>query len=281
MVLFHTNMRISTSKGVMLIEVMVSLAVIVLLVSTGYQAYLSSNKLNILSDHTSIARSLAEEGIEATRSIRDQNFSLLTAGTKGLALVSNTWQFLGAGDATSSGPVTYFRTVTLSTVDASTVRASSTVSWLESNGTNTISVSSLLTNWHKSVGMTDTLTINTTSANLSAADSSRLLTGISLVSDGSYGTTTITKITITYSGVVNTRRLQQINSPNGTSIWTGSSASAVVNTLTTPLNLVGSVTQSIEFRFNSTMAGATITVGLTFSDNSTKSATVTNPPTGP
>lgn len=258
------------------VEVIVSIAIFSIISVSAFDMYMRANRLVVFSDHESQAYALAEEGIEATRSIRDQSFSTLTAGTKGIALVSNVWQFSGTSD-TSNG---YLRKIVITSIDANTVSASSSVDWLERGATSTVSLSTILTNWHKTVGMSDGLTVNTTGANLSLLDLDRLLTGINLVSDGSYGTTTITKIKATWSGVLTSRRLQLVQSPNGTTLFSGSVASGSTVTLSSPITLVGPVTQSIQFRFDSTMVGGTFTFVFTLGDNSTVSTTITNPPIG-
>jgi hypothetical protein len=262
-------------KGMTVVETVVAVAIFALICGTAYDAYIAVDKLVIKSDHASKARSLAEEGIEAVRSIRDQDFTLLSAGTKGLSLSSGSWQFSGTSDNTDG----YIRKTILAQRDSNSFYATSTVEWLERGASTTESASAVVSNWHKSVGMADTLTIDTSGAYLALSDTTRLLTGINLISDGSYGTTTITKVQATWSGVVSTRRLTNIRSPNGTDVWTGSSASGVINTLSTSINLAGAVTRSIEFRYNATMVGLTsITLVFTMSDASTKSVTITNPP---
>ncbi len=58
---------------------------------------------------------LAEEGIEAARSIRDESWTLLAPGAHGLARAAK-WSFSGPGDAVTDGNLTYFRTVTVEPV---------------------------------------------------------------------------------------------------------------------------------------------------------------------
>lgn len=262
-------------RGVTVIETVVSIAVFSLLAVAGYSIYTTSDRLIILADQKSTALFLAEEGIEAARSIRDGNFANLTTGTKGLLLSGNAWTFFGVQDTTNG----YVRSLIISTVDTDTKSVASTVSWNYKNATSSVTLTSSLTNWHKTAGMSTGISIDTTNANLSLLSNRRLLTGISLITDGTSGTTTISQITVSWSA--DTRKLQQVRSPNGTIIYSATSInSGTTVTLASPLNIVGAKTQSFELYFNNNMSGNTITFTLIFSDGSTKSTTIINPPTG-
>lgn len=87
---------------------------------------------------------LADEGLEAVRSISDDSFTNLTDGTYGLQISGNQWVFSGSSD--SSGVFT--RQVTIATVDASRKNITSTVTWQETpQRTGTVAMETRFTAW--------------------------------------------------------------------------------------------------------------------------------------
>ena len=93
------------------------------------------------------AVALADEGIEALRSIRNAGFSNIVDGTYGLARNGNTWVLSGEPDVID----TYTRSITISTADTSRKNITSTVTW--KNGTIGLEtqVASRLTNWRSTI----------------------------------------------------------------------------------------------------------------------------------
>ena len=72
---------------------------------------------------------LAEEGLEAARSIRDGNFESLADGPHGLATSSSRWVFSGVSDASGG----FTRVVTVSAIDAKRKKVVSAVTWPKSS----------------------------------------------------------------------------------------------------------------------------------------------------
>lgn len=124
---------------------------------------------------------LAEEGIEAIRNIRDEDFSNLVDGTHGLALSGGTWIFSGSSDTTD----VFTRTTTISTISASEKEISSEVTWNGQNGrTGVITLLTRLTDWR----LPDAPTIGNWSnpAQESTSNLSGNQDGIRLALQGSY-----------------------------------------------------------------------------------------------
>lgn len=86
---------------------------------------------------------LAQEGLEAARSIRDQNFASLTVGDFGLG-VTNQWGLVGQSDVTDI----FTRTISVVEINSQTKKVISKVVWKQS-GSNLINVSfaTLFTDW--------------------------------------------------------------------------------------------------------------------------------------
>lgn len=268
--------RTKTQFGFTVVEAVAAIAVFSIIGMVGYTIHIRSNDLLVRSDMKSQALSLAEEGIEATRNIRDNSFANLTDGTKGLALSGGAWSFSGTSDVTNG---TYYRSVIIGTGDADTKYTTSTVSWSYRQATTTVTLATALTNWQKSVSAASSLTIDASLANLSLLSLSKRLNGIVISNTGSSGSITITKITLTWT--TSARRLTNIYSPSLTQVFgTASLTSGTAATLTSPIVLSSGSGQVVEFLFNGAMTSNTITITFTMSDNTTKAVTVTNPPTG-
>jgi hypothetical protein len=99
------------------------------------------------ADHDT-ARMIAEEGLEATRSIRDtNNFSAVTVGVHGLGSAGNVWQFSGASDVVDTS---FTRSVTVSTLSLHEKKVSSNVTWNNfGRRAGSITLSSILTDWRE------------------------------------------------------------------------------------------------------------------------------------
>lgn len=91
------------------------------------------------------ANALAQEGFEAARQVRDQEFGLLTPGAHGLALSYGIWSFSGAEDVTDD---TFHRVVTVADAGTGMKDVTVAVSWTPVSG-RPLSVSGVtrLTDW--------------------------------------------------------------------------------------------------------------------------------------
>jgi hypothetical protein len=108
-------------------------------------ALIYSQKTFAFSGMRNRAVFLAEEGLEATRNIRDAAFTNLVNGSYGLAIVLNQWTLGSAPDNTEN---TFYRTITISTIDSNTKNIVSSVLFTDNFGkSQTVSLSSYLTNW--------------------------------------------------------------------------------------------------------------------------------------
>lgn len=82
-------------KGQSLIELLVAIGIFVIAASSLAFLILDSYVSGRLAEEITKANFLAEEGLEATRSIRDNDWNQLTADSYGLAIseTENTWVF--------------------------------------------------------------------------------------------------------------------------------------------------------------------------------------------
>jgi len=155
----HTN-----TDGFSLVELLVALSVfLVFVVATlGVSSTLTRDARHAANSER--AALLAEEAIEATRNLRDAStgFASLPDGTYGLATTSAAWALSGSSD--TSGLFT--RAVTISTVSTNQKKVDVAITWADqSSPTNTVTVTTYLTNWHAVLYVGSGLTVTKTVIN--------------------------------------------------------------------------------------------------------------------
>ena len=120
-----THYKLQTSNGFSLVEVILASSVFILLVTSLVGAYLYGEESTALAGNRARATLLAEEGLEATRNIRDAGFSNLIDGAYGLTTTSNQWNLSGSSDATDI----FTRQLTISSVDAKRKSVTANIAW--------------------------------------------------------------------------------------------------------------------------------------------------------
>lgn len=134
-----------TNKGFSLVEVILATAIFALLVTAFVGAYLYGEESTALATNRSQAILLAEEGLEATRNIRDASYTNLTTGTHGLVVSSNQWEFSGTSDTTDSF---FTRQVVISSPTPNRKEVTSTVTWQQTpSRTGSVTLTTQFTNW--------------------------------------------------------------------------------------------------------------------------------------
>ncbi|MCH8741574.1 type II secretion system protein [Patescibacteria group bacterium] len=114
------------NKGQSLIELVVALGIFVIVGSALVFLIFNSYIIGRLASEITQANFLAEEGLEATRSIRDNNWTGLADGDHGLIIFGGTWQFSGTFE-TIDGKFT--RVITVETLDPGRKKIISQVTW--------------------------------------------------------------------------------------------------------------------------------------------------------
>lgn len=148
-------------KGFSLIEVVISVALFAIIAGGGISGMIAPLSSNRGSGEINKATQLAQEGLEAVRSIRDRDFANITSGTKGVGISSSLWAFSGTSDVTDK----FTRIINIKnasrdsggtlvasggTTDLDTFLVETDVNWNYSAGdTRNVSMSTLLSNWRK------------------------------------------------------------------------------------------------------------------------------------
>lgn len=134
--------------GFSLVEVILATSVFVLLVTALVGGYLYGQESTMLAGNRVQATLLAEEGLEAARNIRDEDFTSLLGGTYGLVTAGNQWNLSGSSDVTGI----FNRSLRITDVDSDRKTISCTVSWQQNpSRSGTVTLVTRLTNWQKNV----------------------------------------------------------------------------------------------------------------------------------
>lgn len=135
-------------EGFSLIEVILASSLFALLVTALAGAFIFGQESTALAGSRSRAVMLAEEGLEASRNIRDQGFNDLAVGTHGLSISGNQWVFSGTQDTSDI----FTRSIEIESVDSKRKMVTSTVNWQQTESrTGTVSLVTRLTSWLQSV----------------------------------------------------------------------------------------------------------------------------------
>lgn len=168
-----TRLAVGGQKGMSILEVVLASAMFVIFAAAAVTALLQNYSANRLGAEFTIANQFASEGIEAVRSIKNQDFSKLNSPQGGVIQSSNVWAFSGANNTFASGK-TYTRTLSVASPlrdcstkdivesgsqtysDPDTKKVTSTVDWEFNPGSpgsrsESVSLSTYLTDWKKPI----------------------------------------------------------------------------------------------------------------------------------
>lgn len=133
------------NNGFSLIEVLLSVSLFSFVITALVGAFIYGQESTAISGTRSRAILLAEEGLEASRNIRDKSFADLTNGEHGLAISeSNRWVFSETSDIADI----FTRQIVISAIDANRKQVISTVTWRQTpQRSGSVSLITYLTNW--------------------------------------------------------------------------------------------------------------------------------------
>lgn len=139
------RVQLNTSQsGFSITEIIIASAVFVLIVTAFVGALIYFNKSSVAAGTKSRAVFLAEEGLEAVRNMRDENFGNLLNGTHGLAISGNQWVFSGNQDERD----VFTRQIEIADIDVNTKQIVSRVFWdVGTMNRGSVSLATRLANW--------------------------------------------------------------------------------------------------------------------------------------
>ncbi|KKU99014.1 MAG: hypothetical protein UY32_C0008G0005 [Candidatus Jorgensenbacteria bacterium GW2011_GWC1_48_8] len=125
-------------------EIMIGLALIVLGIGSATILVFGGQKILIDRGNAIQARNLAEEGLDAARSIRERDWSELTDGEHGLVFGTSSWAFSSSSDTDGF----FTRKIVITTQDENTKKVESKTTWIpDPLRTLNVELVTFLTNW--------------------------------------------------------------------------------------------------------------------------------------
>ncbi|MDD4830914.1 MAG: prepilin-type N-terminal cleavage/methylation domain-containing protein [Candidatus Pacebacteria bacterium] len=140
-------------KGYSLIELMIAMGVLALSVSAITFLTLDSYISLRSGQEETRAVFLAQEGLEAARAIRDDNWDSISNGSHGLAFVSGKWQFFGEEENISDKLSGGTRKIEVEQIDEERKKITSSIFWdFSSSRPREVSLSTYFSNWRQTIG---------------------------------------------------------------------------------------------------------------------------------
>lgn len=189
----NRNQYTSYSAGISMVELLVAMGIFLIVVVTGLTTIIHSFNVNTLSGDEVEATLLAQQGIEAVTSVRNQDWANITAGSYQVDATGGSW-VLNAGSQTIGS---FTRNITIEsvqrngsdqivnsggTVDPDTYKVTSEVAWNPSpTRNNSVSLVTYLTNWTKAIFTVGSWTAPTVAGTLDLAGNND---GWHVVTDG-------------------------------------------------------------------------------------------------
>jgi prepilin-type N-terminal cleavage/methylation domain-containing protein len=158
----HINKNRNFKKGFSLVEILVAVSMFLIFVTVTVNIIVNTNKQIQNSNNREKASVLAEEAVEALRNFRDADFTNLIDGTHGIVISGNKWNLVSSPDVTGI----FSRVLNISTISPNQKQLDVTVSWADKTSvSNSVSLSSHLTNWRAMLNLGPGLTVNKTVIN--------------------------------------------------------------------------------------------------------------------
>lgn len=267
---------ITNQSGFSLVEVILASSVFALLVTVLIGAYLYGQESTALAGNRARAIMLAEEGLEATRNIRDKGYANLILGTNGLATSSNQWVFSGISDATDI----FTRSIDISSTGYGDNKRKVivNVTWQQNpQRTGVVSLTSRLTNWQVSnnITMASIFSADTSGAAIDGTDNTKV-TGITIQNIGDISIVVDT-IRTEWSGAPGGTKIEAIRI-GGATVWSGSDASRKTQDIDDVTLAIGASPTVIDFLdFSGNMTGTMLTLTFTMLDLTASTTPAFNP----
>lgn len=273
-------------SGQSLIELLIAMFIFVATVTVATFLMLDVFLSDRMGREKTVATFLAKEGMEAVRSIRDNNWDDLIGGNYGLVLLSNKWVFQGSEEDINNHLKNGVRKITIEDVGEDRKKITSRITWEINEGRNQeVKLVTYLTNWLKTEGVppieenqAEFLVIDISGAKTEKGDKS--LAGIT-ISNSAELNIIIDKITVHWN---NDSLISEIKI-NKTTVWskTGPGTPTGAQPFGVELDiedfiLEPGMTYDIDsFRFLNPMTGVTFNINFLMGDGTSTSTGEFNP----
>jgi prepilin-type N-terminal cleavage/methylation domain-containing protein len=143
----HKEPSTTKRRGFSLVEVMLAVSIFSLIAISFSSSFIYGIESVTSAGARTRASMIALEGIEATRSIRDNDFAGLSAGSHGITLSNGKWILSGSEDVIDG----FTRTITISDIDSTRKNIVSEVIWQQGPRDGSVSLATRLTDWNSIV----------------------------------------------------------------------------------------------------------------------------------
>jgi prepilin-type N-terminal cleavage/methylation domain-containing protein len=136
--------RLKNQRGFSLIEIILAVSIFALSITGLSGSLIYGQQASIIAAHREQAVFYANEGLEATQNIAENNFDNLTDGSFGLVIENDSYTLRDNSDTTDI----YERQITISPIDSNTKQVISNVSWSQGMfDEGQVSFTTYVTNW--------------------------------------------------------------------------------------------------------------------------------------
>ncbi len=263
---------IKNKKGFGLVEIILSSMIFVLFLSALVTSFLYGLESTAFAGDRVRAMLLAQEGVEAVRSLRNWSFLSLVDGVHGLALSGNQYVLTNTPDTVG----VFTRTITISTVDQNTKKVEVKIDWLRHVvKQNILTSTTYFTKWTLGVGQANDLVVD--SSQVFTKKNGKDVRGIFLKNQGT-SDIVITSIQVSWN---NGNLIEEIKI-GGTKVWRykgGIGSPPGRQSSGTILDIVDYTLQpgqnkEMRMKFTGDMRGSVITLIFTMIDGSQKQAVI-------
>jgi len=257
---------LSNKKGLSIVELLIAITVfgmvaaaIIILILNVY-SNIQQNK------EESLAIFLAEEGLEAARAVRDNDWDVLTIGEHGLIISGNNWVFQGTEEDISDRLRQGERKIIVQDIDSDPDKrkVTSQITWeISETQSRNVSLITYLTNWQKEGGgQADRLLVDSSKAELTG-DKKNLR---KIYLNSSQGTLTIDKMIFVWD---NENKIEQVRIDN-TFVWMGKQPSGTELDIENFEIEEGEEVEIDKVKFDGIMSGTTFSITFIMIDESIK-----------
>ncbi len=142
-----TIYNIQPKQGFSLIEIILGVSIFALLGTAVVGSLIFSEQSKFIASQRQQALDIAQEGLEAARNIRDENYVSVSTGDNGLATTSGRWVFTGSSDSIDG---VYTRKVLVNQIDNFRKKITASVTWdITPTRQGKVELISRLTNWKR------------------------------------------------------------------------------------------------------------------------------------
>lgn len=254
-----------SKKGFSIVEVLLAGSLLALLFMIFWGSFSFSQESHLLAGQRYRALFLAEEGLEAARSIRDNNFADLIDGEHGISASSGNWEFSGTSDLVDGF---FTRKVTVESLGDNKKIITSEISWKEgATRQGEVHLATYLNDWRALVGgaaNNENFVLHFDSASVDPGNNLRVV-NLGVENIGNQDDIVVERMDISWTGGASGNQISKIEVGN-ILIWDKNKNSGTVLDID-DFSLAPGETLPIDYlEFKKNITGANLSIIFYFSD---------------